>query len=61
MTDRQESNELMYIRCAYCGEWIDVKPGKMNEITHTICPACQERVTSQHAQKRGPARPPPKR
>jgi len=33
--------ELMYIRCAWCGRWIDVKPGPMNQITHGMCEECQ--------------------
>lgn len=31
---------LMYVRCAHCGEWMDVKPGHLAGISHGICPAC---------------------
>ena len=42
MTTRpsEESGELMYIRCAQCGHWMDVKPGAMNKISHGLCDAC---------------------
>jgi hypothetical protein len=40
MTQSFNSDELMYVKCAYCGKWLDVKPGKMNLISHTICPDC---------------------
>lgn len=36
------SAELMYVRCASCGKWMDVKPGAMNQVTHGICTACLE-------------------
>ena len=42
MTIRKDSAELMYVQCASCREWLDVKPGKMNEISHTICPKCMK-------------------
>ncbi len=32
--------ELMYVRCAGCGDWMDVKPGQMNLISHSYCPKC---------------------
>jgi len=35
--------ELMYIKCADCGRWVDVKPGKMNLITHTLCKECLDK------------------
>ena len=31
---------LMYVRCSNCGSWMDVKPGTVNGVTHSICPAC---------------------
>jgi hypothetical protein len=40
--NRRNSAELMYVQCASCREWLDVKPGRMNEITHTICPKCMK-------------------
>ncbi|HBA86259.1 MAG TPA: hypothetical protein DCZ95_19425 [Verrucomicrobia bacterium] len=38
-----DSGELMYVKCAYCGKWMDVKPGQMNQITHTLCKDCLEK------------------
>jgi hypothetical protein len=39
--DPEEDNgELMYVRCALCGEWMDVKPGKLNWVSHGLCPSC---------------------
>lgn len=35
-----ESAELMYIKCAYCGAWMDVKPGHLNIISHGLCENC---------------------
>ena len=32
----------MYVRCSVCGKWMDVKPGQMNMISHSFCPACYE-------------------
>ncbi len=32
--------ELMYVRCSNCGSWMDVKPGQISGVTHSICPAC---------------------
>ena len=44
-TDQEPSNkpegaELMYIKCAYCGSWMDVKPGHLNVISHGLCENC---------------------
>ena len=36
----EESGELMYVRCSLCGEWMDVKPGRLNWISHGLCPPC---------------------
>ena len=41
--DRQppeESAELMYVKCAYCGKWMDVKPGNMTWVSHSLCEEC---------------------
>jgi len=38
----EESAELMYIKCAVCGAWMDVKPGHINHISHSFCPTCYE-------------------
>ena len=35
-----ESGELMYVKCAYCGKWMDVKPGNMNLVSHSLCDNC---------------------
>lgn len=54
----QESGELMYVKCAGCGKWMDVKPGHLNSISHSLCPACyaQEiRKLEQGATDRGGA------
>ena len=34
------SAELMYVRCSNCNAWMDVKPGQVSGVTHSICPAC---------------------
>ena len=38
--DDAESAELMYVKCAYCGKWMDVKPGNMNLVSHSLCDDC---------------------
>jgi len=35
-----EAGELMYVRCARCGQWLDVKPGRINAVSHGLCPEC---------------------
>ncbi len=35
-----EPAELMYVKCARCGKWMDVKPGHINSISHSYCPEC---------------------
>lgn len=30
----------MYVRCSNCNAWMDVKPGHVSGVTHSICPAC---------------------
>lgn len=44
--DKYESSELMYVKCAYCGKWMDVKPGGLNRISHSICPECFDKETA---------------
>jgi ribosomal protein S27E len=44
--ENSESAELMYVKCAYCGNWMDVKPGHMNRISHAICPDCFKKVVA---------------
>ena len=38
--ESSHAGQLMYVRCAACGDWLDVKPGHMNQISHSLCPAC---------------------
>ena len=44
MQKKHGDSELMYVKCAYCGNWMDVKPGRMNRISHSICPACFDKA-----------------
>ena len=37
------NGELMYVKCADCGKWMDVKPGQMNQISYTLCKECLEK------------------
>jgi ssDNA-binding Zn-finger/Zn-ribbon topoisomerase 1 len=53
VTDRKEGGELMYVRCAYCREWLDVKPGRINEVTHTVCPKCMKKVMGRRLRRPG--------
>ena len=39
-SDSTHTPELMYIRCATCGVWIDVKPGNLSGVTHGMCDGC---------------------
>ena len=36
-TNHEESAELMYVKCAYCGKWMDVKPDNMTWVSHSFC------------------------
>ena len=38
--DEAGSAELMYVKCAYCGKWMDVKPGHMHWVSHGLCEDC---------------------
>jgi hypothetical protein len=38
-----DSGALMYVRCSLCGEWMDVKPGHLNWISHGLCPVCHDK------------------
>ena len=33
---------LMYVKCAYCGDWMDSKEGPINAISHGCCDPCFE-------------------
>lgn len=39
-SEPRDNAELMYIKCAYCGAWMDVKPGHLNTISHGLCETC---------------------
>jgi hypothetical protein len=39
----EDSGELMYVRCSLCGEWMDVKPGRLNWVSHGLCPTCHDK------------------
>lgn len=41
-SDSDASAELMVVRCANCGKWMDVKPGRINYISHGLCEDCYE-------------------
>ncbi len=41
--DERDEGGLMYVRCAYCGRWMDAKPGHLNMISHGLCSPCFER------------------
>jgi len=38
--DTEQTAALMPIQCSVCGSWLDVKPGIINAITHSLCPEC---------------------
>jgi hypothetical protein len=38
----EDSGELMYVRCSLCGEWMDVKPGRLNWVSHGLCAICHD-------------------
>jgi len=64
----EESGELMYVKCAYCGKWMDVKPGNMTWVSHSLCQNCLakemkklevfEKLKDDQAQSK-PSAPPP--
>ena len=33
----------MYVKCAGCGKWMDVKPGHLNLVSHSLCNDCLEK------------------
>jgi hypothetical protein len=39
---------LMYIRCAWCNRWVDVKEGNLGSVTHTICKECSEEQVEEY-------------
>lgn len=38
-----EEFTTMYVRCAYCKEWMDAKRGPIS-VSHGICPKCYEKL-----------------
>lgn len=38
-----ESGALMYVKCAYCGKWMDVKPGHLHWVSHGLCEDCLQK------------------
>ncbi|MBP7829061.1 MAG: hypothetical protein KA248_04005 [Kiritimatiellae bacterium] len=55
----KESAELMYVKCAACGKWIDVKPGEMNKVSHGICPDCYRKEMDKWKNAQATERPRP--
>jgi hypothetical protein len=51
MSDNDKSGhsdgELMYIVCSNCGAWVDVKPGRINDISHGICRPCFDQASKE--------------
>lgn len=37
---QDDTGELMYVKCAYCGKWMDVKPGNIAWVSHSLCEDC---------------------
>jgi hypothetical protein len=44
---QQTHPELMYVVCATCKAWYDVKPGRINQISHGLCPKCYEEASKE--------------
>ncbi len=38
--EQEDSGALMYVKCAYCGKWMDVKPGRLHWVSHGLCEEC---------------------
>ena len=41
--DGDDFAELMYVKCAGCGKWMDVKPGHLNLVSHSLCNDCLQK------------------
>jgi len=54
----EDSGELMYVKCAYCGKWMDVKPGRLNWVSHGLCEDCLakelEKIKAMQKEKKNP-------
>lgn len=65
MTDepkrQDDTGELMYVKCAYCGKWMDVKPGNISWVSHSLCEDClaKEMEKVKAMQKQKDENPPP--
>lgn len=46
VSPEEDTGELMYVRCSLCGEWLDVKPGRLNFVSHGLCPECHAKEMS---------------
>ena len=48
----------MYVKCAYCGKWMDVKPGRLNWVSHGLCEDCLakelEKIQAMQKEKKNP-------
>lgn len=55
---REESAELMYVKCAYCGKWMDVKPGNMTWVSHSLCEDCLAKEMKKLEALKKPGTPP---
>jgi ribosomal protein S26 len=54
-----DSGELMYVKCAYCGKWMDVKPGNMTWVSHSLCEECLAKEMKKLEALKKPAENPP--
>jgi len=52
---KDNSGELMYVKCAYCGKWMDVKPGHMNWVSHGLCDECLKKELGKIREKTPPS------
>jgi hypothetical protein len=57
--NHEESAELMYVKCAYCGKWMDVKPGNMTWVSHSLCEECLAKEMKKLEALKKPENPPP--
>jgi len=42
--EKEEKIPCMYVRCAWCGKWLDVKEHHEGAISHGICDECLKNV-----------------
>lgn len=48
----------MYVKCAYCGKWMDVKPGNMSWVSHSLCEDCLAKEMKKLEELKKPQDPP---